>query len=30
LVRDGKIALWQVFTDNEPIRAIMRSTPVKE
>jgi ketosteroid isomerase-like protein len=24
LVRDGKIALWQVFADNEPIRAIMR------
>jgi ketosteroid isomerase-like protein len=23
-VRDGKIALWQVFADNEPIRAIMR------
>jgi len=23
-VRDGKIALWQVFSDNEPIRAIMR------
>jgi ketosteroid isomerase-like protein len=24
LVKDGKIALWQVFADNEPIRAIMR------
>ena len=24
VVRDGKIALWQVFADNEPIRAIMR------
>ena len=24
VVKDGKIALWQVFTDNEPIRAIMR------
>jgi ketosteroid isomerase-like protein len=24
LVRDGKIALWQVFADNEPIRAVMR------
>jgi hypothetical protein len=24
LVRAGKIAAWQVFTDNEPIRAIMR------
>ena len=23
-VEDGKIALWQVFADNEPIRAIMR------
>ena len=30
LVRDGKIALWQVFTDNEPIRAIMRRTSVKK
>lgn len=25
IVRDEKIALWQVFADNEPIRAIMRS-----
>jgi len=24
VVRDGKIAEWQVFADNEPIRAIMR------
>jgi ketosteroid isomerase-like protein len=24
VVRDGKIALWQVFADNEPIRAVMR------
>lgn len=24
VVKDGKIALWQVFADNEPIRAIMR------
>lgn len=23
-VRDGKIAMWQVYADNEPIRAIMR------
>lgn len=23
-IRDGKIALWQVFTDNEPIRLIVR------
>jgi len=23
-VKDEKIALWQVFADNEPIRAIMR------
>jgi ketosteroid isomerase-like protein len=23
-VKDGKIALWQVFADNEPIRAILR------
>jgi hypothetical protein len=23
---DGKIALWQVYADNEPIRAIMRKT----
>ena len=24
IVKDSKIALWQVFADNEPIRAIMR------
>jgi ketosteroid isomerase-like protein len=24
VVREGKIAQWQVFADNEPIRAIMR------
>jgi len=24
VVRDGKIAVWQVFADNEPIRALMR------
>ncbi|HEY2495857.1 MAG TPA: nuclear transport factor 2 family protein [Candidatus Angelobacter sp.] len=24
VVKDGKIAVWQVFADNEPIRAIMR------
>jgi ketosteroid isomerase-like protein len=24
VVTDGKIALWQVFADNEPLRAIMR------
>ena len=24
VVREGKIALWQVFADNEPIRALMR------
>jgi ketosteroid isomerase-like protein len=24
VVKDGKIALWQVFADNEPVRAIMR------
>jgi ketosteroid isomerase-like protein len=26
VVKDGKIALWQVYADNEPIRAIMRKT----
>lgn len=25
IVKGEKIALWQVFTDNEPIRAVMRS-----
>jgi ketosteroid isomerase-like protein len=24
LVIDGKVAVWQVYADNEPIRAIMR------
>jgi uncharacterized protein (TIGR02246 family) len=24
VVKDNKIAVWQVFADNEPIRAIMR------
>ncbi len=24
VVKNGKIALWQVYADNEPIRAIMR------
>ena len=24
VVKDGKIVLWQVYADNEPIRAIMR------
>jgi ketosteroid isomerase-like protein len=28
-VTDGKIASWQVFSDNEPIRAIMRRAPAK-
>ncbi len=26
VVKDGKIALWQVYADNEPIRAIMRKS----
>lgn len=30
VVKDGRIAVWQVFCDNEPIRAIMRKTPVGE
>jgi ketosteroid isomerase-like protein len=30
LVKDGKIALWQVFADNEPIREIMPRKSVKE
>ncbi len=30
LVKDGKIALWQIFTDNEPIREIMRRKSSKE
>ncbi len=24
VIKDGKIAMWQVFADNEPIRAVMR------
>jgi ketosteroid isomerase-like protein len=24
IVKDGKIARWEVFADNEPVRAIMR------
>lgn len=27
LIRDGKVAEWQVYADNEPIRAIMRRGP---
>lgn len=27
VVKDGKIAVWQVYADNEPIRAIMRNRP---
>ncbi|HEX2329115.1 MAG TPA: nuclear transport factor 2 family protein [Candidatus Angelobacter sp.] len=30
VVRGEKIALWQVFADNEPIRAIMRRKPRRE
>jgi len=30
LVKEGKIALWQVFTDNEPIRTVMRQTAAAE
>jgi ketosteroid isomerase-like protein len=26
VVKDSKIALWQVYADNEPIRAIMRKS----
>ncbi len=29
-VKEGRIALWQVFSDNEPIRVIMRKTSAKE
>ena len=25
VIRNGKIALWQVYADNEPIRAVMRT-----
>jgi len=24
VVKDGKVAVWQVFADNEPIRVVMR------
>lgn len=24
VIKEGKVAVWQVFADNEPIRAIMR------
>jgi hypothetical protein len=24
VVKDGRISIWQVYADNEPIRAIMR------
>jgi ketosteroid isomerase-like protein len=27
VVKDGKIALWQVYADNEPVRAAMRRKP---
>lgn len=27
LIRNGKIAEWQVYADNEPIRAVMRGKP---
>ena len=30
VVKDGKITQWQVFTDNEPIRAVMRRSLPKE
>ena len=26
VVKDGKIVVWQVFADNEPIRAVMRKS----
>ena len=26
VVKDNKLALWQVYADNEPIRAIMRKS----
>jgi ketosteroid isomerase-like protein len=29
VVKDGKIAVWQVFADNEPIRQIMRKYAAK-
>lgn len=27
VIKNGKIAIWQVYADNEPIRAIMRKAP---
>jgi uncharacterized protein (TIGR02246 family) len=27
VVKDGKIAIWQVYADNEPVRAVMRKKP---
>jgi SnoaL-like domain len=27
VVKDGRISIWQVYADNEPIRAIMRKGP---
>lgn len=27
VVKDGRISTWQVYADNEPIRAIMRKGP---
>jgi len=30
VVKGGRIAVWQVFADNEPIRAIMRQQAVKQ
>jgi len=27
IVNSGKIALWQVFADNEPLRTLMRNQP---
>jgi ketosteroid isomerase-like protein len=29
VVKDGKVRLWQVFADNEPIRAILRKAEQK-
>jgi ketosteroid isomerase-like protein len=26
VIRDGKVSEWRVYSDNEPIRAIMRAT----
>jgi len=30
VVKDDKIALWQVYADNEPIRAIMRKASTEQ